>query len=58
MLHIFNQRLAGYLMLKGYKLEYIEPNRNNDNYNMFCFENSPQIKKAMENYKKIKQFII
>lgn len=49
---VFNQRLAGYLMLKGFKLLAVEPNRDIKDFNIFTFE------KSDKQYEKIKDFII
>lgn len=55
---VFNQRLAGFLMLKGFKLLAVEPNRNIKDFNIFTFEKSNKLDKAMKQYQAIKKFII
>ncbi len=58
MFKIFNQRLAGFLMLKGYKLIKMEPNRDIIGFNIFTFEKSFKLDKAIKQYQEIKKFII
>ena len=58
MFTVFNQRLAGFLMLKGFKLISIEPNRNIQNFNIFSFEKSDKLEKAIHQYEEIKKFFI
>ena len=53
---IFNQKLAGFLMLKGFKLLEVEPNRNIKDFNIFTFEKSNKLDKAIEQYQEIKKF--
>ncbi|MGN0521994.1 MAG: DUF5659 domain-containing protein [Eubacterium sp.] len=55
---VFNQRLAGFLMLKGFKLLEVEPNRNIKDFNIFIFEKSNKLDKALTQYQEIKNFII
>lgn len=55
---VFNQRLAGYLMLKGFKLLSVEPNRNIKDFNIFTFEKSDKLNRTIKQYEKIKDFII
>lgn len=55
---VFNQRLAGFLMLKGFKLLEVEPNRNIKDFNIFTFEKSKKLDKAIEQYQEIKKFLI
>lgn len=57
MFKVFNQRLAGFLMLKGFRLMAIEPNKENENFNVFSFEKSPKLSKVLEQYQYIKQII-
>lgn len=58
MFKVFNQRLAGFLMLKGFKLVSVEPNKNIKKFNIFTFENSDKLSKAIKQYEHIKNFII
>jgi hypothetical protein len=46
---VFNQRLAGYLMLKGFPLKHIERSEKT-NKNIFFFNESDEL------FKKIKEF--
>jgi len=56
-LHTFyvkSQKLAGYLMMSGFVLHGVKPEENS-NRNLFLFTNSPQLLKAIEQYKQIKK---
>ena len=55
---VFNQRLAGFLMLKGFKLISVEPNRYIDKFNIFTFEKTKRLDKAIEQYQEVKKFLI
>lgn len=50
--YIFSQRLAGYLMLQGFRILRINHNLNDDYKNVFVFNNSPEITQAMIDYKQ------
>lgn len=58
MFKVFNQRLAGFLMLKGFKLLAVEPNRNIKDFNIFSFEKSEKLNRTIKQYEEIKNFII
>ena len=45
-------------MLKGFKLVSVEPNKNIKKFNIFTFENSDKLSKAIKQYEHIKNFII
>ena len=47
-------KLAGFLMQKGFVLHGVKPEENS-NRNLFLFTNSPQLLKAIEQYKQIKK---
>lgn len=47
---IYSQRLAGYLMLRGFYLAGVEPNLKRPGKNCFAFFDSPMLKDAMEDY--------
>lgn len=48
---IFNQRMAGYLMLRGYVLLGMRPDINSSNgKNVFIFKDTPQIRNSMSDY--------
>lgn len=55
---VFNQRLAGFLMLKGFKMIAVEQNRNIEGFNIFTFAKSKKLDKAIRQYQEIKKFII
>lgn len=52
---IFSQRLAGYLMIKGFVLVGMEQGRNNTGKNVFYFNDSDELSKTMEEYKSSSQ---
>lgn len=54
MFTIFNQRLAGYLMLNGFKLMSIEPNRKIAHFNTFLFEDSDKLRNAIQQYSLVR----
>lgn len=58
MFKVFNQRLAGFLMFKGFKLISVEPNRHIRDFNIFNFEKSNKLDKAIKQYQEIKKIII
>ena len=58
MFKVFNQRLAGFLMLKGFKLLAVEPNRDIKDFNIFSFEKSDKLNRTIKQYEEIKNFII
>lgn len=49
---IYKQQLAGYLMMRGFRLMDIQENRDNPRWNVFYFMGSPEIQLAIENYTK------
>lgn len=50
-LTIFNQRLAGYLMLNGFVLADMRKDRNRTERNLFFFKDSEAIRQRMTDYK-------
>ncbi|MGN0106711.1 MAG: DUF5659 domain-containing protein [Hominilimicola sp.] len=56
MFKVFNQRLAGFLMLKGFRLLAVEPNKNIKDFNVFTFEKSDKLHCAIRQYEEIKNF--
>lgn len=49
---IFNQRLAGYLMQCGFVLKRMDKKDENSNKNIFFFNESDEIFKKINEYKK------
>jgi hypothetical protein len=47
---IYSMKLAGVLMQKGFVLGYLQPNPKFPDRNMFIFMNSPELKKAIDEY--------
>ena len=45
-------------MLKGFKLLAVEPNRNIKDFNIFSFEKSDKLNRAIRQYEEIKNFLI
>lgn len=52
MITIYNQRLAGTLMAKGFILVSMGQNRKNVRKNVFYFKDTPQLREAMDDYLK------
>lgn len=52
---IFSQRLAGHLMIKGFVLVGMEQGRNNSGKNVFYFNDSDELRTAMDEYKALNQ---
>lgn len=50
---IFTQKLCGYLMMKGFVLIDLKPHENKSGRNVFYFNNTPEIIKAIEEYKSM-----
>ena len=47
---IYSPRMAGYLMLKGFYLVGVQPNKKRPGKNCFSFFSSRMLKEAMEDY--------
>lgn len=47
---VYNMRLAGYLMNKGFILVNMLPNEKQLDKNVFYFKNTVQIQQAIQNY--------
>lgn len=47
---IYSQRMAGYLMLRGFYLVAIQPNIKAPGKNCYLFFDSSMLKEAMEDY--------
>jgi hypothetical protein len=47
---VYSQRMAGYLMLRGFYLVGVQPNLKRSGKNCFSFFDSPMLKDAMEDY--------
>ena len=48
---VFNQRMAGYLMQKGYVLLDMQPDiKSTSGKNIFLFKDTPQIRQSMSDY--------
>lgn len=54
MLIIYNQKLAGFLMLKGFKLVGTEPNKDFKNMNVYKFNNTPKLRQAIDEFQRLK----
>lgn len=48
---IFRQRLVGYLLLRGFVLAGMRPDREGTGRNVFFFKDTPEIRKAMRQFK-------
>jgi hypothetical protein len=47
---IYSQKLAGYLMQKGFVLIDMQPDMKKTGKNVFFFNDTPQLKSAMDEY--------
>lgn len=47
---VFNQKMAGYLMQKGFVLIDMRPDLKNTRRNVFLFNDTPQLKSAIDEY--------
>lgn len=47
---IYNMKMAGYLMLKGFVLLDIATNTNGTGKKVFFFKQSPELEKSMKEY--------
>lgn len=52
--YIFSLRLAGYLMMNGYRILRINHNLQKDNKDVYVFKDENNINKAIEEYTKLK----
>jgi hypothetical protein len=51
---IFNQRLAGYLMMNGFVLKRLDKSKHKDSkMNVFIFNESENLLKTIEQYKSL-----
>lgn len=46
------QKLAGYLMLNGFKFLRVDDDRNNPDYKIYIFRNENGIEEAIDSYKE------
>lgn len=51
---IFSLRLAGYLMQNGFRIRRIHHNLKEIDKDVYLFDNTPELEKAMLEYKKTK----
>lgn len=47
---VFNQRMAGYLMQRGFVLIDMQPDLKKTGRNIFLFNDTPQLKSAIDDY--------
>lgn len=52
MITIFNQRLAGYLMMHSFVLVGMQPSKNKTGKNVFFFNDTEDLQNAISEYKK------
>ena len=46
--------LAGYLLINGFCIRAVEPDRNNPNYNVFKFDDCPKLREQITIFTKLK----
>ena len=49
---VFSQKLAGELMIKGFVVAAMEPDKSGSGRNVFFFKNSPQIQAEIKAYQE------
>jgi len=54
---VFNQRMAGWLMLHGHQLKSLEPNDQISGFNVFCFDSTREVSAAINDYLTTKNTI-
>lgn len=47
---VFNQKMAGYLMQRGFVLIDMQPDLKKTGRNVFFFKDTPQLKSAIDEY--------
>ena len=47
---VFNQKMAGYLMQRGFVLIDMQPDLKKSGRNVFFFNDTPQLKSAIDEY--------
>jgi hypothetical protein len=47
---VFNQKVAGYLMLKNFQLKNLNPSNSNPKMNVFIFNDSDDLRLAISQY--------
>ena len=52
---IFSLRLAGYLMMNGFRIKRIHHNLKEVDKDVYLFDDTPELENAMLEYKKLKQ---
>lgn len=52
---IFSLRLAGYLMFNGFRIKRIHHNLKEIDKDVYLFDDTPELKNAMLEYKELKQ---
>lgn len=52
---IFSLRLAGYLMMNGFRIKRIHHNLKEINKDIYMFDDTPELNKAMIKYKELKR---
>ena len=52
---IFSLRLAGYLMMNGFRIRRIHHNLKEIDKDVYLFDDTPELECAMQKYKELKQ---
>lgn len=52
---IFSLRLAGFLMCNGFRIKRIHHNLKETDKDIYLFDDTPELEKAMLKYKELKQ---
>lgn len=54
MITIFNQRLCGYLMMKGFVLVAMSENKHCAGKNVFFFNDSDELQRSIDEFRELK----
>lgn len=50
---IYTQKCMAYLVIRGFKLQGVEPHKHNSSKNIFLFNKSSELEKAIKEYKQL-----
>ena len=54
---VFNQKVAGFLMVKGFVLKKIEKSHENSHMNVFIFNDTRELRNKISEYDSFVQFL-
>lgn len=53
--YIYSRKLVGYLLLKGFEVEYFQKSHKDNERTIFFFYTSPELLRAISEYNRLKQ---